>query len=164
MATNYRYGVNNQGRELLKVQDLTVGQELIRADWNYMTGQWRETIFTVKKVLKTRLVIEVKRADGFDVECRVLVTNDPTWASRHGEVQTRIEGQSEWDRNSYFLFTTDDPTLAELREDFKVREAARVAKIAAREALETFKRELSVENAEATIAALQNYIATQKEN
>lgn len=163
MANNFR-AFNGTKSEALNVQhNVAVGDVLIQADWNYMTGQWRELRWTVAKVLKTRLVLTRTGLGGKTVELRILVTNDPSWAYNHGRVKDRAEGQSEWSNNAYYLFTEGDETLATLRAQFEEHETARQAQIAAQNALEQFKRTLSVEDAESAIAALQAYITTQKE-
>jgi hypothetical protein len=151
----------------LHIDDLAEGDQLIEVvrrgnSWGAV-GTRTEVVWTVEKVLKTRLVLGRDLQDGRHLTKRMLVDNG-RWAYTKGRVGTRFEGQAEYSYDSTALYTPDGPELAEDRADYDTRaEAARV-KENAQAKLEAFKRSLSIEDAEATIVALREYIDNKEKN
>lgn len=164
MSSNYNNSYSHTQAGKLIAADLNVGDTLIRADWNYNNPAITETEWTVAKVLKSRLVLTRTRHDGVLVTVRVLVTNSKSYTYRNGEVETSLEGDGDsWRRSSFYLFTPDEPQLADIRSAIAIAKDQRDAKNAAHRALEVFKSSMSIENAEATIVALQAFIESKKE-
>jgi len=168
MSSNYTNAYSLPNTPALNIADLTVGDTLIQADWNYSNPTWNETVWTVTKVLKTRVQLErtyaFRAGETRTVIHRVLVRNDKAWGGRNGQLDTRLEGDSAgYSRTRVYLFTPDDAQLETLRDNLVAAVAANVAKRAAKTATEEFVRYSNTETAEAAILALQAYIATQKE-
>lgn len=170
MATNYHYGIDASSREeALNIADIQVGDELVRADWSFDTLIMRKTIWTVVKVLKTRLVlarhvnrgtVENPRID--TITLRVLVDNS-TWTYTKGKVSSRIEGQSEWSRDSYYFFTPDSEKLASIEADLAERAEKRRIQREMQEAVTPMTNRFpTIEDAEKAIAALQVWAAAKK--
>lgn len=172
MATNFRRYSATPGPvpERLNIANINVGDELVQADWSYSPAKWRETIWTVTKVLKSRLVISrdvTRNGEVVTISERVLVKNSKSWPYHNGEVLTRVEGQSEWNHDSTYLFTPDEPLLAELREENKAAAAKEQARNNARFAAEKIAknpRHFTTDDAYEAIAALQVFIDANKED
>lgn len=163
---NTAYGA--KGADRLNTSRLTVGQQLVLLNtqssrWGDTTREVRQSILTITKILKTRLVAQ----DETGREYRFIVEYSKTYTYRNGDVTTDLEGSrgdrfagsSGWYKT---LWTTDDPELVAYLGRIDEVNAQIIAKREARAALETFKASISVENAEAAIAALQTYVASQK--
>ncbi|WNM67368.1 hypothetical protein SEA_CHILIPEPPER_47 [Microbacterium phage ChiliPepper] len=160
----------NTSERTLNTADLVAGQQLYYV--GHRGGRWgaervrTERVLTIKKVLKNRLVCEDDKGNSY----RFIVEYSKTYTYRNGQVSTDLEGSRARDNvwsyrdSHYVLYTLDDPKFTEGREADLAHNAAVKAEWEAREALEAFKKSLSVETAEETIAALQRYIATKKEN
>ncbi|QZE10269.1 hypothetical protein QDW33_gp49 [Microbacterium phage Doobus] len=158
----------NTSDRTLNTSALTVGQELLYV--GHRGGRWgaertrSERRLTITKVLKNRLVCADEAGNSY----RFIVEFSKTYSYRNGQVSTDLEGSRSRDNTwsyrdaHYVLYTTDDPKFLEGREADLAHNAALKAQREAAEALDAFKKSLSVETAEETIAALQRYIATQK--
>lgn len=168
MATNYR-PFSGPAPERLHIDNLDVGGELIQADWDSSTGRWSETVWTIVKVLKSRLVLarDVKRGDAIVTDTlRVLVRNSKSWPYGNGEVEHRVEGQSEWSRDSYYFFTPDEPALHDLRASLAAANAKFQARANVRNAVAKITnspRYFTAGDALEAIAALQAFIEVNKE-
>ncbi|AVR57208.1 hypothetical protein PBI_KIERAN_47 [Microbacterium phage Kieran] len=161
----------NTSKRTLNTANLVVGQQIVQtltssSRWGDTKREVRQSILTVKKVLKNRLVLE--DADG--KELRFIVEFSAKYPYRNGEVSTDLEGTRGRDRFYSVprwyrvLWTTDDVELVEFLAGVDAQNKALDVKREAKEALEAFKQSLSIENAEAAILALQQYVAHQKEN
>jgi hypothetical protein len=158
---------NNRGNQLT-ILDVEPGQQLILTStssygYNDIARKVTTRVLTVKKVLKTRLVCEDKAGR----EYRFIVEFSKTYTARNGWVSTDLEGERDRDswhynRDHRILWTTDDAGLTEYLAKIDAHNREVQARDEARKALDTFKASLNVENAEAAIAALQQYVATQK--
>ena len=123
----------NQGDQLVQIRTDTWSQRIID-----------ETKFTVRKVTKTRVVLD----SHFGREYRVLI--------RDGEVSNRFEGDK---RTHVRLYTADDPELAKRRRAHE-RE---VLKGNARSAAEAYTRDYSnIDKAKAARDALDTWITARE--
>lgn len=158
MSNNLRfYGT---AKEDMFTEDLHVGQTLISADWR--EHYWDETEWTVKSVLKSRVVLTRPGRAG-DVVARVLVDNSK-WTTRPGRVQNRLEGGSDWDRG-FNLFTPEDAILHELRRDKKASISKNERRIAARNAADDWTRYTTdISLAKKAVEFLQAYIDFAESN
>lgn len=154
--------MTNNWHGVLAKKDLMVGDTLIRADWSYSSGEWNETAWKVMKILNTRVVIE-RTHDNGQISTVRLIMNGPR-GYRPGEINGRFEGQSEWSRTRYYLFTPDDPELVKLRADLATAGARTRAADAALRAAQAFTRSREVEVARDAIAALTEYVVRMTEN
>lgn len=134
----------------MKIEDLAVGQTLIRV----YSSTWRAssvvklTRWTIKRVLKTRLVITSESG----TEVRLLVHD--------GVVSDRREGQGTWSREYYALYTTDDPGLQDIVDRARAAKAKRDVEDALRAALEDLQNtSTSLETVEAVDAAILSLTA-----
>lgn len=164
MANNFPRYFGAPAAQVLTVNDVAEGDKLVRLVER--GGNWGSRVeyslveMVVVKVLKTRVVVKDTATDR---EYRVMVESGKYMSSRHGEITTRIEGHSaSYNAPSIQLATPDDAGLLERIATIKERNAAIEVKQEAAKALETFKASMTVENAEATIEALQAWIASQK--
>ncbi|WXW92793.1 hypothetical protein SEA_TUKTUK_52 [Microbacterium phage TukTuk] len=160
----------NTRKHSLNTANLVVGQQIVQTltssnRWGDTRQEVKQSILTVKKILKNRLVLEDK--DG--KELRFIVEYSPKYAYRNGQVSVDLEGSRSrdamWSHPRWYriLWTTDDTELVEYLAGIDAQNKAFDVKREAKEALEAFKQALSVENAEAAILALQQYVSHTKE-
>ena len=138
MSVNFNlYGDQAIGVKRMNIADLEVGQTLIRLfrprnHWGVNLGEFRTAEYTVKKVLKTRLVLEP--TDNPSNELRLLV-DQKKWSIRCGDVTTDREGNSQsYSRDSYEFATADE---TELIESIRKHYADAKAELEERNALKT---------------------------
>lgn len=148
------YIMHNEKPRRLYADDLSEGQTLIAID----NGRWadsptRLTKYTVKKVLKTRLVLTVA---GGSSETRMIVRRD-RWTPQ-GEVTRKIEGQGEYG-SGLTIATEDDPIVEEARK----RSASQQVRSRARQAVLNADKNLNRESALAALQALQAYLEATPE-
>lgn len=155
MATNVRQFMSTTKASPLNIEDIEPADKLIYVRWAGHHTIRTELEVTVVKVLKTRLVVMLPNGR----EERVLVEAGKYAYSSLGNVTTRTEGQSEWNRDAFELYTPDEPLLITSRADFEAKEAGRKARMDADNAINKFSNGHNVENAQAAIVALQKWIA-----
>lgn len=146
MTTNFRrYGENNKSIAM-RAEDLSVGEVVVhlhtpKYHFGDIMGKFETTKYIVKKVLKTRVVLEsqdaILRRHGEEPkkhEVRLLVENSK-YTIRAGEVTGTIEGTSDnWRRDSFDIATEGDPIIEQQRkywteklEDQKIKREAKAA-------------------------------------
>lgn len=128
MSTNTysHYGISAKSNRM-NTADLTVGQILVRRNQSRYTDDVDYTNWVIVKILKNRLVIRREGAADAARDVRIIVKNSKSYPYSNGEVENGYEGMSQWDRNSYHLFTQDDEQLAE----YKQRDEATIIRVAA---------------------------------
>lgn len=168
MSINFNlYGDQAKGTKRMNIADLEVGQTLIRIfrprqHFGTVLGEFKTAEYTVKKVLKTRLVLEP--TDNPSKELRLLVETTK-WSIRVGDVKTDIEGKSQsWNREPFEFATEDETELIEsIRKHHADAKAEQETKNAAKAAVADIRRNLdypSIEKIDAAIEALQALRAT----
>lgn len=154
----------------LNTSNLTIGQELtmlkVRSNpW----GRDKPTDFhtvtmTVTKILKNRLVLTDEAGNVF----RLVVKFSKVYEYQNGVVTVDLEGtnRSGYNVPTFYktLGTTDDALIAEKIAKLTASNARLNIQLEAEKALDAFKSSLTVENAEAAIAALQTFIANKENN
>ena len=162
MSINFNlYGDQVRKTERMSIHNLEVGQKVIRLHrpkihFGTALGEFKTSEYTVKKVLKTRLVLE--SAQG--VELRMLVETG-SWSMRVGDIKTDQEGASDsWNRLPIELATEDEAELIEsIRKHYADEKQKQDDRNAAKVAVEAVRNDLggypSLDKVEAAIQALQ---------
>ena len=160
MSSNFT--IYGRKADPMNIADLEVGQTLVEAEFG--RGVWRETKWTIAKLLKTRLVLTSTynrhTREGVVAQVvtkRMLVTQDKYWDDACGRVQTNAEGDGTYARQTY-LWTENDPALAELRDEYRAAAILQTAKNKAHAATSVLRGGLTIEAAHEAIVALEAYI------
>jgi len=160
---NFTSHVNGQAYNNMNAADLSVGDKLVRI----ITPRYgsvdsvRLVELTVKKVLKSRLVVETAKG----VEYRLLLDTSK-YSFRTGEVKNRLEGQSEWNRESFDIATAGDPIIEAIVAAHEATAGKKRIRVAAGRAVAAIAQTRYPELAkvEAAIEALQALATQMKED
>lgn len=171
MSTNFNT-YNGIKAQRMNIADLEVGQTLVRLirpkdHWD-KTSEIRTTEYTVKKVLKTRLVLESKEPYGTQQKIHELrlVVEQSKWSIRAGEVTTAAEGTSNsYNRTSYEFATVDEPAIQQLIDARAASVAAHRVETNAKNAIAEIARNLghdleSIDKTIEALTALRNQMAS----
>lgn len=145
MSINFNtYGTQAGKYERMSLSNLEVGQKIVRIyrpryHFGTALGEFRTANYTVKKVLKTRLVLE----DENGKELRML-TEQGSWSLRLGEVKTDREGAANgWNREPIELATADETELiASLAKHYADEKAAEEERKQLKQAIAEVRHEL----------------------
>lgn len=163
MSVNFNtYGVR---ADRMNIADLEVGQTLIRVirpeAYDRRTDVRTEE-YKVKKILKTRLVVEL---NGKEVR---LIVDQNKWSLRNGDVTDVIEGTSDsYSRVPFNLATVGEPVIEKIIEDRAVAVAARKARESASQAVKVIASSMeptleSVEKAIEALTALRDQMKSER--
>ena len=177
MATNFN--VYNPRTVRINVEDLEVGQTLVRivrpkSHFGTISGSFSTTEYIVKKVLKTRVVLESKDAivhrhgqEPQKHEVR-LVVETGKWSVRVGELKNIAEGQgNSYNPAEYNFATHDDPIIEQLRTEYAARAQEQKIKADARVAIDKITGKLhpdleSVLEAMSALGALADVLRAEQ--
>lgn len=131
MSVNFNT-FNGIKSERMNIDELSVGQTLVRIirpsnGWD-KTSSIRTAEYTVKKILKTRLVLESVLPQGHaQVKHEVrLIVDTKSWSLRNGEITDTAEGTTgSYSRTQYEFATAGDLVIEELisRREQIIKEA-----------------------------------------
>lgn len=161
MTTNFRFtSPEANATDNMMASDLEVGQKLIRVitpsySFGDISGTFRTVEYEVKKVLKTRVVLE---PTGAKAQSLRLIVESGKWAFRGDRVTTTQEGSSDnYRREEYKFATVGDPVIEVMRKHFEGQLKEQETKRAARAAIDKIKGSMhyDLESVEETIKALQ---------
>lgn len=169
MTTNFRFtSPEANATDNMMASDLEVGQKLIRVitpsySFGDISGTFRTVEYEVKKVLKTRVVLEPTEALSTNVgkvkaQSLRLIVESGKWAFRGDRVTTAQEGTSDnYRREEYKFATVGDPVIEVMRKHFEGQLKEQETKRAARAAIDKIKGSMhyDLESVEETIKALQ---------
>ncbi|UAJ16143.1 hypothetical protein SEA_TINYMINY_52 [Microbacterium phage TinyMiny] len=172
MSVNFNT-YNGIKSERMHRDQLVVGQTLVRlvrptSGWD-KTTPIRTVEYTIKKILKTRLVLESVLPQGHAQvkhELRLLIENS-SWSLRNGEITDKSEGNaSSYSRTHYEFATAGDPAIEELiaaRAEIIAEEKVKTeASNAVREIAATLHPNLeSIDAAIEALTALRNQMAAE---
>lgn len=167
MSTNNPRRPRTDGRRdvPMNTADLVVGQKLVRVT---KSSTWatnapvrrREDVYTVKAILKTRLVLTSDAQAG--KELRVIVDYSRTRTYGNGSVTDKLEGEGSLgysNREFIYLYTVNDPALLEDRAASEAHNAKAIPFQQAKGAILGAYNGLNKETATAAVEALQAYLA-----
>jgi hypothetical protein len=158
MTTNFRrYEEANSTikSQPMHIDDLVSGQVVVQIHtpqnhYGDVIGRFQTVNYIVKKVLKTRVVLEsqdaILRRHGEEPrkhEVRLIVENSK-WTIRAGQVTTTIEGEANnWHRTEFKIATEGDPIIEEERKHWTKKLEEQKIKSEAKSAIEKIKNQLN---------------------